>query len=176
MINQMSSEEKPVIILHNLRSVQNVGAIIRTAACFGDFVVFCTGYTPYPKQPIDTRLPHIANKQSAAIAKTSLGAELMIEVRHGDINDVIPSLKQKNYDIVACEQIEGAVPLGDWQPSRQTALIFGNEPDGIDEATLSQAQAHIEIPMTGKKESLNVSAAAAIVLYEFSAKLIHNTR
>ncbi len=171
----MRRMDKPVVILHNLRSIQNVGSIIRTAACMGDLKVYCTGHTPYPKQSDDNRLPHIIKRQTASIAKTSLGAETLIDVVHGELVEIIGGLRDKDYEIVACEQGTGSTMLEDWQPKPRTAVIFGNEPHGIDPQTLQLADTQVEIPMHGKKESLNVSSAAAIVLYTLANKVIHST-
>lgn len=160
--------DRPVIILHNLRSVYNVGSILRTAACFADFTVYCTGTTPYPYQQIDSRLPHIAMRQTASIAKTSLGAERMLTIKHTEVTKLVTRLRAANYTVVACEQVANATPLTKWQPEPKTAVIFGNEPAGIEDSLIALSDMCIEIPMPGKKSSLNVASAAAIALHYWS--------
>ena len=170
----MPEMNKPVIIMHDLRSIQNVGAILRTAACLGDFIVYCTGHTPYPLIEGDPRMPHLAAKQSRAMAKTSLGAENMLDIRIGILGDVLDELREQGYDMVACEQDARSITLGSWVPQARTAVLFGNEPQGVEGGILDQMDRIVEIPMHGNKESLNVASAAAICLHHLTESLIHS--
>lgn len=155
-----------VLILHNLRSTHNVGSLIRTSDGLGVHEVFCTGYTPYPTQENDTRLPHEQRKITKQIAKTSLGAEETMTVTHQpDISDVIHSLRAKDYQIVALEQASDSVQLPDYQPAENIAIIVGREVEGLEPEVISAADTAVEIPMQGKKESYNVAVAGAIALY-----------
>ncbi len=158
-----------LIILHNIRSSHNVGAILRSAACFGTFEVVCTGFTPYPSQMDDGRLPHIKDRAERQIHKTALGAEELLTItHHGNIAELIDDLKQQGYAVAAIEQAAKSTPLEKWQPSTKQAIILGNEPKGIDRETLGLVDEIVEIPMTGPKESLNVAVAGAIVFHYVS--------
>lgn len=155
-----------VLIVHNVRSSHNVGSLLRTADGLGLNRVYLTGYTPYPVRPDDTRLPHIARSVDAQIHKTALGAETTQAWKHDeDIFSVIKKLKQQGFSICALEQTPQATPLPSFIPSSKTALIVGRETEGIESEVLQQCDVHIEIPMSGKKESFNVAQAAAMGLF-----------
>lgn len=155
-----------ILIAHNLRSTHNIGSIIRTADGLGVDRVICTGYTPYPKQPNDTRLPHLAAKITRQIDKTALGATNHLTVSHApDIEETIKSLRTEGYSIVAVEQGKNSIPLPEFTPPEKVALIVGREVEGIEPEILAATDVVVEIPMQGQKESYNVSVAAAIALY-----------
>ena len=155
-----------VIIAHNIRSTHNIGAILRTADGFGVSRVYCTGYTPYPELPGDTRLAHLRQKITKQIHKTALGAEVTIPVEHAEeVLPAISSLLQQGFQIVALEQHKRAVLLPNFTPPQKTALLLGEEVHGTPQDLLAQCNAVIEIPMRGKKESYNVSVAAGIAMY-----------
>src|SRR5437868_2956751 len=117
-----------VLIVHNVRSCYNVGALLRTAEGLGVEAVYLTGYTPYPSSPDDSRLPHLARKIDAQIHKTALGAERMIDWRHEeDIYKVITGVKAVDFKLAALEQAEGSITLSDFQPPDRLALIVGRE-------------------------------------------------
>lgn len=157
---------KVVLLVHNVRSSHNVGSLLRTADGLGIDKVYLTGYSPYPLAPGDTRLPHIAAKTTRQIAKTALGAEKSVKWQHEpDINKVLDELKHKSYEIAALEQAPGAIPLHKFKPPLKTALIVGNEIDGLNPEVLAFCSRVIDIPMRGQKESFNVAAAAAMALY-----------
>jgi len=157
---------KIVIIAHNLRSSHNIGSLLRTADAMGVEQVYLTGYTPYPKHENDPRLPHLANKTHQAIAKTALGAEKSVKwTIDKDVQGVIKNLKAKDYEVVALEQALNSVKLTDYKPPQKIAIILGREVDGIEEEVISACDKVIEIPMFGKKESLNVVQAAAMAMY-----------
>lgn len=145
------------IILHNIRSAHNVGAIFRTADATGVQELFLTGYTP---SPID-RFGRVREE----IKKTSLGATETVVWSTGDINEIISKLKSNGTSIIGIEQTPVSVSLKNFVPNKQVAYILGNETEGIDEATLAQCDVIVELPMVGKKESLNVAVTAGIVMY-----------
>ena len=155
-----------VLIAHNLRSAHNVGSLLRTAEGLGVQKVYLTGYSPYPKQIEDTRLPHIANKVHDRIAKTALGAESTISHhQQDDVFGLIKELRDRGYTITALEQSPKAVNLTDYKPEDKIVLIVGSEVEGIEPEVLETVNEIIQIPMFGKKESFNVAQAAAMALY-----------
>lgn len=146
------------VILDNIRSAENVGAIFRTAEGAGVSKIFLCGYTP---APIDR-----FGRSRRDIAKAALGAEeVMVWEQYPDALAAIKAARSEEYRVVAVEQASGAQMYYTYQPEKDTAYIFGNEVDGIEEAVLRASDAVIEIPMRGKKESLNVSVAAGVVLF-----------
>lgn len=146
------------LILHNIRSVYNVGAIFRTADGVGVKKVYLCGYTP---SPIDR-----FGRKRTDIAKASLGAEDSVEWEHvDDVKELITLLKKKEIQVLAVEQHDTSVPYDAVQVTVPTALVLGPEVEGIEEDILDHCDAVVEIPMHGAKESLNVSVAAGIVLY-----------
>jgi 23S rRNA (guanosine2251-2'-O)-methyltransferase len=157
---------KTVLIIHNVRSTHNVGSLLRSADGFGVSHVYLTGYTPYPEEENDERLPHIRAKIDRQVQKTALGAQKNIAWSHiEDINKVIEELKSRKFTIAALEQTINSVDLASFKSNQNIALIVGNEVDGIDENTLRCTDIQIEIPMRGKKESFNVAVAGSIALY-----------
>lgn len=156
-----------ILVAHNIRSTHNVGAILRTADAFAVSKVIVSGYTPYPHVENDPRLPHIASKNTKDIAKTALGAEksMTIEVSN-DILKTLEYLKNSNYRILGLEQDDRSLPLSDYQMAGPTALIIGEERYGIEQQILERCDDVVELPMLGKKESLNVGIATGICLYQ----------
>ena len=155
-----------VVIAHNIRSTHNIGAILRTADGFGVSHVYCTGYTPYPTLPGDTRLPHLRNKLTGQIHKTALGAETTMPIAQSDdLASTLAAITAAGYQLVALEQSPQAVMLPDFTPPQKIALLLGEEVHGIPTDLLAKCRAVIEIPMQGKKESFNVSVATGITLY-----------
>ncbi len=154
------------VILHNLRSTHNVGSILRTSDGVGVHQVYYTGYTPYPSEPADTRLPHIQRKITAQLHKTALGAETNVRSgHHQDIMTLLTELRHDGYQIAALEQNESSVALPKYVPPDKLALIVGREVEGIESEVLAAVDVTVEIPMIGQKESYNVSVAAAMALY-----------
>lgn len=155
-----------VLVVHNVRSAHNVGSVLRTAEGLGIDQVYLTGYSPYPLSKDDARLPHLAAKTHKQISKTALGAENSLKwTRQEDISRLIKDLKMENYQIVALEQTRTATDLTKFKSGSDLALIVGSELGGLDKSVLDLCDVHIHIPMSGKKESFNVSVAAAIALY-----------
>ena len=159
-----------IVIAHNIRSTHNVGSIFRTAEGFGVARIILSGYTPYPIVASDTRLPHLSRKITDQIHKTALGAEDLVPFEHQlDIN--LQTLKAQGYRIVGLEQADRSVNLADYIPPQRIALLLGEEVEGIPRELLEQCEDIIEIPMSGRKESFNVSVAAGIALYSLRVGL-----
>jgi 23S rRNA (guanosine2251-2'-O)-methyltransferase len=155
-----------IVIAHNLRSCHNVGSLLRTAEGMGVAEVWLTGYTPYPKMKHDRRMPHLVQKIDRQIHKTSLGAEESITWAQADnIEPIISQLKSKGYTVLALEQTDSSQTLHSYKPTQKLAIVLGREVEGIEPAVLDLCDVYIEIPMFGKKESLNVVQAAAMALY-----------
>ncbi|MBL4644354.1 MAG: RNA methyltransferase [Candidatus Pacebacteria bacterium] len=152
-----------IVILHNIRSTHNVGSIFRSADAFGVGKIYLTGYTP---SPIDR-----FGRPQKDIAKTALGAEKYIPWESTDVNDVMATLKKDGFEIVAVEQDNRSVSLQDCAPSKRVALIFGNEVKGVSKQLREKSDTILEIPMLGKKESLNVSVTAGIVLFHLQKNI-----
>ncbi|MCR4311869.1 MAG: TrmH family RNA methyltransferase, partial [Candidatus Uhrbacteria bacterium] len=145
-----------IVIAHNIRSLHNVGSILRNAAAFGVEKVYMTGITATPPRK--------------EIAKVALGAEDLVAWEAGEITAVIDKLRADGYGIWGLETGEGAVDITDIHttpdPSsgrRGVALILGNEVDGIDADTRQLLDGIVEIPMD-KKRSLNVSVASGVAM------------
>lgn len=153
----MSTPETHVI-LENIRSSQNVGAILRTSDAIGITKVWMVGYTPTPIDRFGRAVPDLA--------KTALGAENTVAwEQRVDSASLIDELKQKGFWIVAVEKMDGARDYKECALSGATALIFGNEVDGVSKEAQERADEIISLPMRGTKESLNVATTAGIVLY-----------
>lgn len=153
-----------VVIAHNIRSTHNVGSIFRTCEGFGVTKIILSGYTPYPRVEGDVRLPHIADKLTAQIHKTALGAETMVPFEYQELPDLL-ALKDAGYRLAALEQAEDSISLAEYHPSGKIALLLGEEVHGVEEALLALCDDILEIPMHGHKESFNVSVATGIALY-----------
>lgn len=152
-------------ILHDIRSVHNVGSIFRTADGAGFKKLYLCGITPAPLDRFKKVRPDFA--------KVALGAEKSVAWESvPDIGALVKKLKDDGWKIFALEQSKKSIPhylASDvlWNDERQmAALIVGNEVEGIPQSMLKLADAVIEIPMLGKKESLNVSVAFGIAAYQ----------
>ena len=147
-----------VVVLDNVRSLYNTGAFFRTAdACAVERLVLC-GITPRPDQ---------GGRQRRAIAKTALGAELVVPWEHrADTAEAIDALAASGHHIVAVENDPAAVMLFEWTPVWPVCLVFGHERDGVAPDLERQIETKVRIPMLGEKRSLNVATAAGVVLYE----------
>jgi tRNA G18 (ribose-2'-O)-methylase SpoU len=150
------AEKLPVsLLLENIRSMNNVGSIFRTADAFLASGIFLCGYTPRP--------PH------RDIHKTALGATETVEWSYSEnASETVKELKMAGYQIVAVEQVKGSIPLHLFKPipDEKLLLVFGNEVEGVSEDVLTLCDYCIEIPQFGMKHSLNVSVAAGMVLWE----------
>ncbi len=145
-----------VVILDNVRSMNNVGSVFRTADAFLLEAICLCGYTPQP--------PH------RDIQKTALGATETVDWLHYEQTvDAVLDLKQRGYTVFAVEQAEGSISLETFQmPSQPIAIVMGNEVSGVDSAVLEQCDGCIEIPQLGSKHSLNISVAAGIVIWKLT--------
>ena len=149
---------KIAVLLHNVRSAHNVGSIFRTADAAGAAKVFLSGYTP---RPIDR-----FGRVQKDITKTALGAEKFLAWEYKKSPTVIISkLKKVGWHITAVEQNKKSMDYKKFRLKKPTLFIFGNEVEGIPTNILKQCDAILEIPMHGRKESLNVSVAAGIILF-----------
>jgi len=154
------------LILNDIRSAHNVGALLRTADGLGVQNVYITGYTPYPLTKDDTRLPHLSQKISERIDKTALGAIKTVNWKHEkNIYNLIHKLRADGYVISALEQTPGAKALPSYAVPDKLVLILGNEVKGLSKKIMASVDINLEIPMFGEKESFNVAAAAAMALY-----------
>ncbi|HAT03538.1 MAG TPA: RNA methyltransferase [Candidatus Magasanikbacteria bacterium] len=148
------------LILPDIRSCHNVGAMFRTADAFGVTKIFLVGYTSCPPKP--------------QIDKVSLGAETWVPwEQRKDLKRLINSLKKKGVFVVGLEKTKTSEDIGilDIKDIKDIALIVGNEVDGISEDILRLCDNVVHIPMHGRKESLNVSIAAGIAMYEIKKLL-----
>lgn len=154
------------LILENIRSMYNVGAIFRSADVFGVSKIILTGITPYPIIKNDPRLPHVQQKVQAAVAKTALGTEKTVAFEHTEsVDSAVTKCQKAGRSIYALEQAKGSASIRTFKPRHSYALILGNEVSGLDSQILSRCDAVLEIPQLGSKESLNVSVAAGIALF-----------
>lgn len=164
------------LVAHDIRSTHNVGAFFRTCDGLGIEKILFSGYTPYPKFEGDTRLPHFADKITRQIHKTALGSESTVDFEiYPNIKEIIKNLKKQKTVLIALEQYPTSVSpvacverLQKYFKGKPIALVVGNEIHGVADDVLKQMDIVIEIPMHGTKESLNVSVATAIALYELS--------
>lgn len=149
------------ILLHNVRSMHNVGAAFRSADAFGIGEILISGYTPTPPRP--------------EITKTAIGAEEYVDWRHIDssrMDETIKQLKVNDYRLVGLEQMTRSVLLPDYEvpADQKICLVFGNEVTGLDEDLLTYIDDFVEIPQYGHKHSLNVSVSVGVSLYAFLEK------
>lgn len=158
------SQKRPlIIVLDDVRSLNNVGAIFRTADAFLCESVYLCGITAQP--------PH------REIHKTALGAEETVDWKYFDnVKKAITALKSDGYTIIVIEQVEGGIPLPDFRPGsmKKYAFIFGHEINGVSDEAISLCDMAIEIPQQGSKHSLNISVCVGVVVWDFVSKSISN--
>jgi tRNA G18 (ribose-2'-O)-methylase SpoU len=153
---------KTVAILHDIRSVINVGAIFRTCDAAGISKIYLTGITPTPFDRF--------GRTRADIAKAALGAEKTVDWEFSqEVEPILEKLKNENYKIIAIEQSPTSV---DYKKVREQigedeniTFLVGNEVDGLPVELLDRSDIVAEIPMKGQKESLNVSTAFGIAVF-----------
>lgn len=153
------SSEELYIIAHNIRSLHNVGSIFRAADCFGVSKIYLTGYTGCPPDP--------------RIHKVALGAEEFVPWEQTrSLARLITKLRKNEVRIAVLENNidRKTTKLQKYKPQFPLALILGEEVNGNTKKILDAADDIIEIPMSGQKESLNVSVACGIALYGIRAK------
>jgi 23S rRNA (guanosine2251-2'-O)-methyltransferase len=150
------------VLLHNVRSAHNVGSIFRTADAAGTAKVYLSGYTPTP-------LDRFGRPQKD-IAKTALGAEKTLEWEYAKSPTALfKRLRKEGWNIVGVEQDPRAKNYSLIRANKRIVFIFGNEVRGLSKTLRDACDLLIEIPMHGKKESLNVSVTAGIILFSVRA-------
>ena len=154
----MTKNQQSILILQDIRSTQNVGAIFRTADAAGISKIYLTGYTPAPVDRF--------GKKRQDVAKSALGAEEFVpwEVKKS-LPALIRKLKKDKYLIIAIEQDEKSIDYKKVKLGGKNAFIIGTEVTGIPKNILKECDVIVEIPMKGKKESLNVSVATGVALF-----------
>lgn len=164
LANNLSREsptemQELIIVLHNVRSMHNVGAAFRNADAFGIKKIILSGFTPVPPRP--------------EISKTAIGAEKHVAWKQSEnANKTVASLKNRGYCVIGLEQTEKSRLLTDYKPAtgEKICLIFGNEVTGLDDEVLPLIDTFLEIPQYGHKHSLNVSVTVGVALYAFLQK------
>jgi 23S rRNA (guanosine2251-2'-O)-methyltransferase len=163
----MDKTKQIVLIVDNVRSVLNVGSIFRTSDAIGVSKIYLIGYTPTPLDRF--------KRERNDMKKSALGAEKNIEWESiSDSSKLIEGLKKDGFKIISLEQSEKSIDyknIGSEQMlGEKIAIVVGNEVEGVSKEILSQSDIVAEIPMLGKKESLNVSVATAVLLFRLFDK------
>ncbi len=164
-IEEFKAEEKTplIVILDNIRSLANIGSVFRTGDAFRIEKVYLCGYTAQP--------PH------REIQKTALGATKSVAWEHREnILDLIEELKNENVEVYSIEQTRDAIMLDNFIPNKnsRTAVVFGNEVQGVQQEVIDKSTGVIEIPQIGTKHSLNISVSNGVVLWDLFTKLKKN--
>jgi 23S rRNA (guanosine2251-2'-O)-methyltransferase len=147
-----------ILLLHNLRSVYNVGSIFRTADACGVSKIILSGTTPTPLDRF--------GRARKDLAKVALGAEKNVSwEKVGSTETILKDLKKEKFQIIAIEQARDSIDYKKIKIGEKTILVFGSETKGLSKSILSLCDKVAEIPMKGKKESLNVSIAAGVALF-----------
>ena len=167
-LNRLSVEEFKnsdkfpyILILDDIRSMNNIGSVFRTADAFKVEKIYLCGITATP--------PH------REIQKTALGADETVTWEYvQDVLSLVKDLQKNGYQVAAVEQVEKSVSLLDFQPQKDEkyAFVFGNEVFGVNQAVVEQADFCLEIPQYGTKHSLNISVTAGVVAWDFITKYI----
>ena len=148
-----------IVVLDNIRSLNNIGSVFRTGDAFLIEAIYLCGITAKP--------PH------KDIHKTALGATDSVDWHYfKTTNDAVEKLKNNGVIIVSIEQVEDAIPLQAFEvkPKQKYALVFGNEVKGVQQDIVNQSDYCLEIPQFGTKHSLNISVSVGVVLWEFVKK------
>jgi len=153
-----------ILILDNIRSVENVGAMFRTADAVGIDKIYLVGYTPAP-------LDRFGRKRND-LHKSALGAEEFVAWEQvKNITILLNKLKKEDFQIIAIEQDEKSIDYKKVKLKFKNAFIVGTEVTGIPKNILKKCDVIAEIPMYGKKESLNVSVAFGIAIFGILDKI-----
>jgi tRNA G18 (ribose-2'-O)-methylase SpoU len=150
-----------VIVLDDIRSMNNIGSAFRTGDAFKCAAIHLCGITAQP--------PH------REISKTALGADESVDwLYFADAADSRKALREAGYQIVCVEQVQGSVSLEKFNPvqNQKYAFVFGNEVFGVNDAWIQEADFTLEIPQFGTKHSLNVSVSMGVVIWDFVSKII----
>lgn len=146
-----------VIVLDNIRSLNNIGSVFRTADAFLIEAVYLCGITAQP--------PH------REIQKTALGATESVDWEYfTTTTEAINYLKTKGYKIAAIEQAKNSIMLNEFIPNKKLAVIFGNEVNGVEQEAINLSDYVIEIPQQGTKHSLNISVSCGVVIWDLVNK------
>lgn len=161
-VDQFKEAEKTpiIVILDNIRSLNNIGSVFRTADAFLIQKIYLCGITARP--------PH------KDIQKTALGATETVSWEYvEDTLELVEKLKSEDIKVFSIEQAEGSVMLNDFHPEKGkiSAVVFGNEVKGVQQKVVSASNAVIEIPQLGSKHSLNISVSTGVVLWDLFSKL-----
>jgi len=149
-----------IVILDNVRSLNNIGSIFRTCDAFLIQKIYLCGITATP--------PH------KDINKTALGATDTVSWEHAEnAIDVVKQLQQQNFKVFAVEQAENSIMLHNFlpEPTEACAVIFGNEVKGVQQEVVNACNGVIEIPQLGSKHSLNIAVSTGIVIWDIFKKL-----
>ena len=149
-----------IVILDNIRSLNNIGSVFRTSDAFLIEKIYLCGITAQP--------PH------KDIHKTALGSTDSVDWEYVEETvDLVNKLKKENIEIAAIEQADKAVLLSDFIPvqGKKLAVIFGNEVKGVQQNVVTAADYCIEIPQFGTKHSLNISVSCGVVLWDLFNKI-----
>ena len=149
-----------IVILDNVRSLNNIGSIFRSSDAFRIQHIYLCGITATP--------PH------KDIQKTALGSTEAVDWSYAkDTLAVVEKLQSVNVKVMAIEQAENATVLQDFYPNNQSiyALVFGHEVKGVNQAVVNQCDGVIEIPQFGTKHSLNIAVSGGIVLWDLFSKM-----
>ncbi|MEH6763703.1 MAG: TrmH family RNA methyltransferase [Aequorivita antarctica] len=156
-----ASEKTPlIIILDNIRSLNNIGSVFRTADAFLVKKIYLCGITAQP--------PH------KDIQKTALGATDSVGWEYAEnVTEVVSKLQSEGVFVASIEQAELAVNLNDFSVQKEMtyAVIFGNEVKGVQQKVVTASDAVIEIPQFGTKHSLNISVSVGVVVWDLFVKL-----
>jgi tRNA G18 (ribose-2'-O)-methylase SpoU len=155
-----ASKTPIIIVLDNIRSLNNIGSVFRTADAFLIEAIYLCGITACP--------PH------RDIQKTALGATETVHWEYfKDTEEAIQQLKSRDYKVFAIEQADKSLPLDTFapEPNQPLAVIFGNEVTGVTESAIALVDGVIEIPQFGTKHSLNISVSVGIVIWDLINKL-----
>jgi tRNA G18 (ribose-2'-O)-methylase SpoU len=153
-INQFKNAQKIplIVVLDNIRSLSNIGSVFRTADAFLVEAVWLCGITAKP--------PH------REIHKTALGSTESVDWKYYETTtEAVMELRKLGYKIIGIEQTDKSVSLPEFEPDAKTAIIFGNEVEGVENEIVDLCDACVEIPQHGTKHSLNVSVCAGIVIW-----------
>lgn len=155
-----------IVVLDDVRSLHNVGAVFRSGDAFRIEGVWLCGITAQPPAP--------------EIHKTALGAEDSVAWRYfASATEAVAELRKMGYEVCSVEQCEGSTMLADYTPDtaryRGFAVVMGNEVKGVHQEVVDMSHRCLEIPQFGTKHSLNVSVTAGIVIWEFARKLVIGT-
>ena len=155
------TEKTPlIIVLDNIRSLNNIGSVFRTADAFLISKIYLCGITAKP--------PH------KDIQKTALGSTESVDWEYTESTlDVVKKLQKENVQVLSIEQAENATMLNNFSVQKQTtyAVVFGNEVKGVQQEVVDASDQVIEIPQYGTKHSLNISVSCGVVLWDIFAKL-----